>query len=92
MNDPKFGPTGRFPQGQLGPHDEGELRIGVAHDSQGNVIINFGTFVDWVGFPPPQAIELALSILKHAGVDEVGLRSKKGMNLNIPGMRSGTMK
>jgi hypothetical protein len=67
----KFGPTGKFPQGILGPSDEGEIQIGVAHDSRGTIIINFGTRVSWLGLPPEQAINLARTILRHAGVKKV---------------------
>jgi hypothetical protein len=67
----KFGPTGTYPRGSLGPHDEGGLRIGVAHDSKGNIIINFGVEVSWIGMPPENAIDFARSILKHAGVSKV---------------------
>lgn len=67
----KFGATGEYPEGSLGPHDEGALRMGVAHDSKGTVILNFGKEVSWVGFPPEQAINLARMILKHAGAKKV---------------------
>jgi hypothetical protein len=69
----KFGATGKFPQGQLGPDDEGELRIGIAHDSKGTVLINFGKEVSWLGMPPPVAIEFAKQILKHAGVFKISI-------------------
>jgi hypothetical protein len=49
--EPKFGPTGKYPHGALGPHDDGELRMGVTHDSKGNVILNFGIEVSWIAFP-----------------------------------------
>lgn len=65
----KFGPTGKFPQGMLGPSDEGELNMGIAHDSKGTVIVNFGKA--WFGLPPAQAIEFAKLIMRHAGVKKV---------------------
>jgi len=71
MSEHKFGPTGKYPRGSLGPSDEGELRFGVAHDSQGNVIVNFGTELSWLALPPEQTIELARLLLKHAGVKKV---------------------
>ena len=67
----KFGPTGTFPEGKLGPTDEGALQFGVAHDKQGNVHINFGKKVAWVAMPPEQAIALARVLLKHAGAKRV---------------------
>lgn len=68
---PKFGPTGKFPDGMLGPDDQGEIQIGVTHDSKGTVIINFGKEVSWVGFPPEAAINLAKTLFKHAGATRV---------------------
>lgn len=67
----QFGGTGKYPQGSLGPDDEGELQMGVAHDSKGTVFLNFGKEVSWVGFPPEQAINLARLILQHAGAKKV---------------------
>jgi hypothetical protein len=68
---PKFGPTGKFPDGMLGPDDKGGIQIGVAHDSKGTVIINFGKEVSWVGFPPEGAINLAKLLFTHAGATRV---------------------
>jgi hypothetical protein len=70
----KFGPTGDYPHGSLGPHDEGGLTIGVAHDSKGNIIINFGTKLSWIGLPPEQAVDLARLLLLHAGVYEMKIK------------------
>lgn len=67
----KFGATGQYPDGSLGPHDEGALQMGVAHDSKGTVILNFGKEVSWIGMPPEQAINFARLILRHAGVKKV---------------------
>lgn len=63
-----FGPTGRFPNGQLNPGDAGELQFGIAADNeQGIVVLNFGTAVQWLGLPPTVARELATSLLRKAG-------------------------
>jgi hypothetical protein len=67
----KFGPTGEYPHGSLGPGDRGGLNVGVAHDSKGNVIINFGTELSWFGLPPENAIQFAKLILRHAGAKKV---------------------
>jgi hypothetical protein len=48
-----------------------DLRMGVTHDSAGNVILNFGSEVSFASFPQPVAIQLAKSILRHAGVKAV---------------------
>jgi hypothetical protein len=68
---PKLGATGHFPQGALGPDDEGALQIGIAHDSKGNVVLNFGEQVSWVAMPPAAAINFAKVILRHAGVKKI---------------------
>lgn len=67
----KLGPTGDFPAGSLGPHDEGGLNMGVAHDREGNVHVNFGKPIAWFALPPEQAVELAKLILRHAGAKKV---------------------
>jgi hypothetical protein len=67
----KFGATGKFPDGMLGPDDEGALQVGVAHDSNGTVILNFGKEVSWIGMPAEQAINFAKLILRHAGAKKV---------------------
>lgn len=66
-----IGPTGTFSQGKLGPTDDGDLQIGVAQDSQGNVILNFGTNVSWIGMPPDQAIQFAKLIMRRAGARKI---------------------
>ena len=69
----KLGATGEYPHGSLGPHDEGALNMGITHDSQGNVHVNFGMAIAWFALPPEQAIELAKLILRHAGIKKVEL-------------------
>lgn len=67
----KLGPTGKFPQGSLGPHDGGELIFAVGRDAQGLIHVDFGKPVKWFALPPEQAIELAKGLLKHAGAKKV---------------------
>lgn len=66
-----LGPTGKYPNGTKGPHDGGELRVGIAADSDGLVHINFGTEVDWIAMRPEQAIEFAKTILAKAGAKRI---------------------
>lgn len=66
-----LGPTGKFPRGMLGPSDEGALNIGVAKDSKGNVVLNFGKEVSWIAFPAADAVKFAQLILRHAGAKKV---------------------
>lgn len=62
-----FGGTGRYPQGQLSPSDEGEIQFGVAADPTNNkVVINFGKPTAWIGFDAEQAEQLAESLLSKA--------------------------
>jgi hypothetical protein len=58
-----------FPDGSLGSHDEGELTIGVTHDKNGLVHVNFGKPIEWFALLPEQALELANAILSHVGVE-----------------------
>lgn len=60
------GPTGEFPQGQIHPADEGELRLTVALAANGKIIVDFGKPVTWLGFGPTEAEELAQSLLSMA--------------------------
>jgi hypothetical protein len=65
-----LGPTGNFPQGKVGPDDEGGLMIQMTNWN-GVVRIDFGAPVTWLGLPPDEAIEFAKKILKQAGVKKV---------------------
>ena len=60
-----IGATGEFPDGKIHPDDEGEIRLGVADDGT-YVLINFGTPVAFLAFPPRIARDLAKSLLEHA--------------------------
>lgn len=72
MSDDKPGATGEFPEGQLGPRDEGELNIAIAADPDRNVVImDFGKPVAWLAMEPDHArgfismIEKAIHKLQH---------------------------
>lgn len=62
---PKFGATGKFPDGSLDKSDEGEISFGVT-SHRGKVIINFGKPVAWLGMDSNQAAALAAFLLQHA--------------------------
>lgn len=68
---PKLGATGKFPDGKLHPGDEGELRFGIAKDSNGNIHIDFGKDVSWLSLPPEMAVNLARLLLRHAGATKI---------------------
>lgn len=59
-----LGATGKFPEGQISPHDQGEIQIGI-YRSQGKVIVNFGKEVKWFGLNAGQAIDLGKLLMKH---------------------------
>lgn len=62
---PRLGATQNFPEAPISEDDEGEIRIGITATG-GNVILGFGKYVDWIGFPPEQARALAQSLLDRA--------------------------
>lgn len=64
-DDLKLGATGRFPLGKITSSDEGEIKLAVGA-KEGNVIIDFGTQVVWVGFTPTQARLIAESLIERA--------------------------
>lgn len=63
--EPSFGATGKFPEGKLTPSDEGELQFGITNNN-GQVIVNFGKPVAWLGMQPQQAVALADALMRHA--------------------------
>lgn len=71
-----LGPTGEFPEGKLNEGDEGELRFAVYRRS-GNVILDFGKPLAWVGLPPNTARQLAALLCKGADVLEAEQAAKQ---------------
>jgi hypothetical protein len=71
-NKRPFGATGEFPQGKLDDTDEGALKIGVAYDKLNGIVrVEFGKPTAWIGLPPPEAIQFAQLLLRHAGAKKV---------------------
>lgn len=66
LKTPKFGPTGRFPDGKITETDEGEIQLGITHTPEGKVLMEFGKPIHWIGFTKEQAINIAGNLLKHA--------------------------
>ncbi len=59
-----LGPTGKFPQGKMSDHDDGELKVAMAVDKKNNrIVIDFGTPITWVGLSAEDARMLAISLL-----------------------------
>lgn len=72
MKEEKIGPTGKFPKGKLNPDDEGELQFGIAYDPKTKLVhVNFGKPVVWFAMPREIAINMARTLLKHAGAKKV---------------------
>lgn len=73
-NKRPLGATGTFSQGKLNDDDQGDIKLAVAYDKlDGIVRIEFGKPVAWLGMPPPQAIELAKLLLRHAGAKKISI-------------------
>ena len=60
-----LGATGRFPDGKLVGHDEGEIQFRVG-TRDNNVVIEFGQSVHWVGMTRSQAQELGQLLIIRA--------------------------
>lgn len=63
-----IGATGEYPDGKLNSDDEGGLLMRMTND-QGNVVIDFGKQVHWIGFPPEEARLFIAGIQKQ--IDEI---------------------
>jgi hypothetical protein len=67
-----LGATGKFPMPALSDDDEGALKMAVGRDDVNGIVrVDFGTPVTWLGLPPPEAIQLARLLLRHAGARKV---------------------
>jgi hypothetical protein len=74
-NKRPLGATGKFPDGQLGHDDQGELQMGVAWDEKAKLVqLAFGKPVAWLAFPPEQAVEMAKLLLRHSGAKSVDVQ------------------
>ena len=59
-----LGATGQFPSGKLTKQDQGEIKIGVM-GVDGNIIMEFGQSVHWIGMTGVQAIDLGRILIKR---------------------------
>jgi hypothetical protein len=79
----KLGPTGKFPNGKLGPGDKGELQFAIG-EQHGNVVIDFGrTAVTFLAMPPDQAVAFAEVLIAKARI--IARRSGKTLTVTIGG-------
>jgi len=56
---------GEFPHGRLNAQDEGAIPLGISHQN-GKVVMQFARNLNWIGFTPEQAIEIAEILIQHA--------------------------
>lgn len=69
-----------FPEGKLSPADEGAIQFAIG-ESNGKVVIDFGTSVHWMGMTPQQAADLASSLLRKAR--EVGRKNGETITMTL---------
>jgi hypothetical protein len=55
----------QFPEGKIHPDDEGQISVAIGIDN-GNVIINFGKPIAWLGLPPAACMEMGRTLIKRA--------------------------
>ena len=67
MSDKKLGATGQFPHGKMSAADEGAIMFKVDEDG-GNVVLDFGTPVVWMGMTAEQAVALGQLLIAKARV------------------------
>lgn len=66
MTKPKFGATGKFPDGKVANRDdEGEIKFGISNNGS-EVLLDFGKPVAWLGISPALARQLSSLLIKHA--------------------------
>lgn len=57
--------TGEFPDGRLSKDDQGAVAVAIGHQD-GRVTLQFPKNLNWIGFTPEQAIDIAQSLIEHA--------------------------
>src|SRR5690349_6504490 len=66
---------GKYPNGKLGPNDEGQFQMAIAH-IKGRVIVDFGKPMAWIGLTSVEARQIAETLLKHAREIEIEQEAK----------------
>jgi hypothetical protein len=56
---------GEFPNGRLNGNDAGAIALGIGVEKDA-VVLRFAKPVEWIGFTPEQAVELAQSLIQRA--------------------------
>lgn len=76
------GAIGAYPEGKLTPSDEGNIQFAVG-ETDGKVVIDFGTSVHWFAMTPQQAADLASSLMAKARL--VGRKNGETIAITIGG-------
>jgi hypothetical protein len=65
--DPRIGPTGDYPAGSIGDHDEGGLNAALAVDQVNQrVVLDFGKPVAWLAMTRSDAMVFAQLLINKA--------------------------
>ena len=56
---------GEYPNGRLNADDQGAIPVAIGHDL-GAVTMQFPRNLNWIGFTPEQAIDIAQGLVEHA--------------------------
>lgn len=56
---------GEYPNGRLNPQDQGAVAVAIGHEN-GAVTMQFPKNLNWIGFTPEQAIDIAQTLVEHA--------------------------
>lgn len=65
LNDTMRKVFGEFPNGRLNKDDQGAMAMAIIHEN-GAVVMRFPRNLNWIGFTPEQAIDIAESLVEHA--------------------------
>ena len=56
---------GEFPNGRLNENDQGAVAVAIGHEN-GAVTMQFPRNLNWIGFTPDQAVDIAQTLIEHA--------------------------
>lgn len=65
LRETRLRDEGEFPDGRLNKDDAGALALAVGVET-GKVVIRFAKPVEWIGFTPQQAMDLANLLMQNA--------------------------
>ena len=56
---------GEYPNGRLNADDQGATAVAIGHE-KGAVTMQFPRNLNWIGFTPDQAVDIAQVLIEHA--------------------------